>query len=99
MPDDRLHFMNAVRIVPGTFSCAVDCFLEVWHTVFNHCFADRCSQSEIINILTQASDLYNQILIWGDGSEQDLYCVRETVWPFLRQHCISFTAIDCGAQF
>ena len=98
MADNRLHFMNAVRTVSGTFSCAVDCLLEIWHTVFKEHFAEN-SQSEILNILRQVCDLYDQILNLVDGSEQDLYHVREFVWTFLRQHCNSFAAMDCSAQF
>lgn len=98
MADNRLHFMNAARNVPGTFSCAVDCLLEIWHTVFKEHFAEN-SQSEVLNILRQVCDLYDQILNQADGSEQDLCHVREIVWTFLRQHCNSFTAMDCSAQF
>ena len=30
----QIHFIHAVQYLPGTFSCAIDCFLEVAVAVF-----------------------------------------------------------------
>ena len=27
---NKLHFQNSAKILPETFSCIVDCFLEIW---------------------------------------------------------------------
>ena len=34
-----VHFINSVRFVPGTFSCAVDCFLEIWLQIIANQFS------------------------------------------------------------
>ena len=41
MGDTRniVHFINSVRFVPGTFSCAVDCFLEIWLQIIANQFS------------------------------------------------------------
>lgn len=91
------HFMNRVRTQAGQFSCAIDCFLELWHHSFRHVFTE-ISDNELFFLANQMSAYYEYVLA-HNPSESDLQNTREPVWDYLRQKCPSFTAMDCNAQF
>ena len=44
------HFLNAVKYFPGKFSCAADCFLEVWLRVICHLIPEP-GGSEFLRLL------------------------------------------------
>ena len=55
------HFMNRVRTQPGRFSCAINCFLELWHYIVRHVFTE-ISGNELFFLANQMSAYYNFFL-------------------------------------
>ena len=59
----RKHFMNSVRLQPMVFSCAVDCFLEIWHVVLRFLFGEFSrSNNDLINLLSEMCLAYDQLI-------------------------------------
>ena len=93
------HFMNSVRRTAGTFSCAIDCFLELWHHVSDENFCEM-SNNQLIFLGNQVSQYYIHILHFlGPRSENDFHSIQEPVWDYLRDKCPSLAPMDCNAQF
>ena len=61
------HFMNASRYYEGTFSCAVDCFLEVWIHVLSDCIPQE--ENQLILLLKNIKVLYEQYVSSNNISE------------------------------
>ena len=58
------HFMNSVRLQPMVFSCAVDCFLEIWHAVVGDFFDEFSrSNSVLINLLSEMCMSYDELIL------------------------------------
>ena len=108
---DFLHFMNCSRTAPGFFSCAVDCFLEIWLRKISHMFP-ICSRSYIVGLLKQSEREYfllkeridNNSLFASPHSMtlnmiQELNRIRFDVWEYFKFKCPSFQQMDCNAQF
>ena len=92
------HFMNRVRTQSGQLSCAIDCFLDLWHHhIFRHVFIE-ISYNELF-FLANRMNAYYEFVLKRNLSESDIQNVREPVWDYLRQKCSSFMAMDCNAQF
>lgn len=53
----ELHFLNGNRFDPGEFSCALDCFLELWLEKIDR-FMGKRTESYIIRLLSVLSDQY-----------------------------------------
>ena len=56
----ELHFINASRFEEGKFSCAVDCFLEIWLRKLSCCFGER-TESYLIRLLNSISSQYESL--------------------------------------
>ena len=98
------HFINACRYIPGEFSCALDCFLEIWLRILSPLIPDT-DTSELIYLLKQTERAYNAIwylymnLPMSVNTGYQLHLVRERVWSFVREKCHSFESMDANAQF
>ena len=95
--DSVNHFLNAVRLQPGKFSCAIDCFLELWHSILRHHFSEP-SESRLI-MLAQNMSAYCSYLSAHLCTERNLDAARAHVWDYLRETCPPPTPMDCNAQF
>ena len=91
------HFVNAVRLRPGKFSCAINCFLEIWNKIFRYIFTET-SDCQLF-ILSNHMSAYYEYLTARICSENDLNAIREPVWDYVCQICPSFALKDCNAQF
>ena len=104
---EELHFMNASTFEAGKFSCAVDCFLELWLRKVSVSF-EGFSQSYIIRLL---SSLRNHYITKREECRQcplsslsglihhaslQLHYIREDIWSYLRRQCPSFVRMDCS---
>ena len=98
-----LHLQNAVRTMPGAYSCAIDSFIELfYHVIFpeikNLTFSSNfvsllrriCTQYENV---TQSSSCINTSRLY-----LTLY-VRRPLWDYIKIKCPSFRAMDCNAQY
>ena len=54
----KSHFINACRYIPGKFSCALDCLLEIRLRILSPLIPDTGS-SELIYFLKQTERAYN----------------------------------------
>ena len=91
-----LHFMNNCIVVPGNFSCAIDCFLEIWLRTIDNAFPDssQYSRSYIIRILRSITGQFRTV-----RSSIELPYLRSDVWDYVKINCPSFLPMDCNAQF
>ena len=53
----EFHFLNGNKFDPGKFSCALDCFLELWLEKIDR-FMGKRTESYIIRLLSVLSDQY-----------------------------------------
>ena len=94
-------FINACRFIPGEFSFALDCFLEIWLRILSPLIPD----TELIYLLKQTERSHNAIwymymnLPMSVNTGYQLHLVREKVWSFVREKCHSFESMDANAQF
>ena len=89
------HFLNSCRFLPGTFSCAIDCFLEIWF----HCVSRVMpggTPSHILRMLNAVNLFVNSLPTWDPHK---FHIAREDVWAQLRIKCPSLVPMDCSAQF
>ena len=94
---EKLHFLNSSRLVPGKFSCAVDCFLEIWINCIIDLYPDSTA-SYIIGILKFIFERFS--VHQNTGADQSvLHSLREPLWGYLKGKCLSFVRMDCNAQF
>ena len=94
----ELHFQNSARIVPGSFSCAVDCFLEIWFRKISP-YIGLCDRGTFSYLLNEKATQY---LLLGEQFKRDsshkhkriflheLQGLRSGIWEFLRFKCTSF---------
>ena len=54
------HFINACGYIPGKFSCALDCLLEIWLRILSPLIPDA-GTSELIYLLKQTERACNAI--------------------------------------
>ena len=96
----ELHFLNFSRIVPGYFSCAFDCFLEIWLRKIYTSF-DSDINSVVIALLNQAERSYREIRVLQGASSSmlTLHALRSNIWDYVKTKCPSFVSMDCNAQF
>ena len=96
----RVHFMNSCLTVNDTFSCAVDCFLEISHSVL-HPELERFRPTELspfFQCLVQTCGRYTEVLN-GVRSLTELPHIQEFIWCQIRDNCPSFSSKSCDAQF
>ena len=96
----RVHFMNSCLTVNDTFSCAVDCFLEISHSVL-HPELERFPPTELSSFfqcLVQTCGRYTEVLN-GVRSLTELPHIQEFIWCQIRDNCPSFSSKSCDAQF
>lgn len=113
----RFHFLNSVRHYTGTYSCAIDSFLEVWiacicnlrlnhnnnngflslHNNNSNEFFERMSR--VVNHYNVAKNDYETGRKSFSQSTSELVRVREHIWGYLRNKCVSLRPMDCQAVF
>ena len=86
--------MNSVLSAPGTYSCALDSFLEISSRLFLPYFSTLTVRNEFTELLFNTCARY----IESQGNDTLLREIREPLWVYL-QHCPSFFARDCNACF
>ena len=84
--------MNSAFVNPGSYSCAVDAFLEI----STHLFLPYLSSLRIRNEFT---DLFVHIIRLPREHSSLLREIREPVWSYMIGLCCSFAARDCNACF
>ena len=89
-----MHFINVCRIQSGYFSCAIDCFLEIWVRILSMHFIGF-SRSYIIRLLGSVSRQIKSCVC----NEEQLSYLRSDIWDYMKIRCPSFTPMDCNAQF
>ena len=97
----QIHFINSVRYHPNTFSCSVDCFLEIVSNVFMP-YLQGIPKTDVLNLIYNSGLQYERIKNQSEISvdiHQLLNDIREPVWIYLRACCNSLQAMDCNAQF
>ena len=99
----QIHFINTVRYLPGTFSCAIDCFLEVAAAVFQShlCGIERTS---VVDLIYNMCSNYKLMIASAGQYELQvilnfLQTIREHVWAYFRATCPSFASMSANAQF
>ena len=98
MLTQKFHFLNACRVYSGRFSCAVDCFLEIWiHTVSGF-YSDSHFSSYVLGLLQYISSQF-RIYESRGADALLLHKLREGFWEYLRSRCESFAVMNCDAQF
>lgn len=103
----ELHLPNSVRSSPGTYSCAIDSFIDLfYHSLFG--LLDRTYvNSPLLISLLDVCDKYKQLKtlhkdrIYKESELKDLVSneVRNPIWSRIIDHCPSFRARDCHAEF
>ncbi len=91
----KKHFMNSRFDSPGTYSCAVDCFLELSAYVFLPFIKQLPHRSNFLDLLFQTVTSYVQF----QGPNKKLSGIREPFWLHLIKYCNSFSARDNNACF
>ena len=46
----EINFLNTMSYLPGTYSCAIDCFMELTHKIFMPLLADIENKSLFSNL-------------------------------------------------
>ena len=103
----RFHFMNSVRDFSNTYSCAIDCFLEIWiacisnlqlvHNNNFNIFFERMSW-----VVNHYSAVKNDFVTGNKSfyeSTRQLVRIREHIWGYIRGKCPSHVLMNCDAQF
>ena len=98
------HFINACRYISEEFSCALDCFLEIWLRILSPLIPDT-GTTELIYLLKKTERAYNAIwymymnLPMSVNTGYQLHLAHERVWSFVREISHSFESMDANAQF
>ena len=87
--------MNSVLSAPGTYSCALDSFLEISSHLFLPYLSTLTARNEFTELLFNTCARY----IESQGDDTLLRELREPIWIYLQQHCPSFLSRDCNACF
>ena len=77
--------MNAVKVRPGIFSCAVDSFLELWMHVLCR-FVDCVEGNSILRDLLAVKLEYDRLVAITMPVEY-FHCLRDRLWFLIREKC------------
>ena len=107
----ELDFLNSSRFEAGQFSCAIDCFLELWLRKVSYFLGD-CRESYFVRLLRalsgQCSFLRRDYKLWQDNDSDmsaslvyfyTLHILRSNVFSYIRGKCPSFARMGWNAQF
>ena len=105
--NSQIHFKNSCRQQPSTFSCAVDCFLELGYVIFYSQISNVSIKSEFFTLVYRCSTFYEVLLnllelednAIANDIEVNLQTICQPVWEFISQKCPSFANRDCNVQF
>lgn len=91
----RGHLMNSVFVNSGTYSCAVDTFMELSAYLFLPHLSNLSVRNEFTDLL------FNTCLDYLCSRDNSLLLrdLRDPVWSYIIDHCSSFVARDCNACF
>ena len=87
--------MNSVSSTPGTYSCALDSFLEISSHLFLPYLSTLTARNEFTELLFITCKRY----IESQGNDRMLREIRKPIWVYLQQQCPSFLARDSIACF
>lgn len=88
--------MKISKHVPNKYSCAVDCFLELWVNILGNIKPIRRGFNKISSIVNE----YSRVMAICSGvSAFSIFPVHEIIWSYLREKCPTLMAIDCNAVF
>ena len=80
----EIHFLNTISYLPGTYSCAIDCFMELSHKIFMHFLANIENKSTVFQPIYDASCEYDDVVQNYNYERSDLisllHTIREPVW-------------------
>ena len=99
MRENFPHFLNSSRFVPGTFSRAIDCFLEVWLRSVSVLIPKGVTHCHILRLLNVTDSFVSSSTAVSTWDPYRLHLAREDVWSLLRSKCPSLVPMDCTAQF
>ena len=87
--------MNSVLSTPGTYSCALDSFLEISSHLFLPYLSTLTARNEFTELLFITCKRY----IESQGNDRMLREIRKPIWVYLQHQCPSFLARDSIACF
>ena len=87
--------MNSVSSTPGTYSRALDSFLEISSHLFLSYLSTLTARNEFTELLFITCKRY----IESQGNDRMLREIRKPIWVYLQQQCPSFLARDSIACF
>ena len=82
--------MNSVLSTPGTYSCALNSFLEISSHLFLPYLSTLTARNEFTELLFNTCKRY----IESQGNDRMLREIRKPIWVYLQQQCPSFLARD-----
>ena len=82
--------MNSVLSTPGTYSCALDSFLEISSHLFLPYLSTLTARNEFTELLFNTCKRY----IESQGNDRMLREIRKPIWVYLQQQCPLFLARD-----
>ena len=91
----KSHCMNSALSILRTFSCALDSFLEIASCLFLPHLSNLTVRNEFTKLLFNTCSRY----IESRENSKLLEEIRESLWAYLRQQCLSFFPRDCNACF
>ena len=93
------HFRNSCFEQPSTYSCAIDCFLEIsYRAILNH--VNNISRSDFFeSMLSCFREIENSNIQYDVNTEEVLSNIREVTWARVINHCRTFRARDINAEF
>ena len=91
----RGHMMNAIFDRCGTYSCAVDAFIEVSTELFLPHLSNLSVRNEFTALLFGACSGCVQLR----KNRSLLHEIRKPVWSYIIGRCSSFVTTDCNATF
>ena len=92
------HFRNSFE-QPSTYSCAIDCFLEISQRVILK-YVNNISRSDFLESMIacyRETDNDNNTSYYD--VKEVLWNIREVTWARVINHCRSFRARDINAEF
>ena len=99
----EIHFVNTISYLPGTYSCAIDYFMELSHKIFMPFLANVENKSTVFQLIYNASCEYDNVVQNYNYERSDLisllHTIREPVWSHFRNCCHSLAPMNCNAQF
>ena len=95
----EIHCLNTISYLPGTYSCAIDCFMELSHKIFMPFLANTENKSTVFQLIYDASCEYDNVVQNFTDLISLLHTIREPVWSHFRNCWHSLAPMNCNALF